>query len=286
LERPSLIVVGSGIRIIGQMTTETAAWVKISEAVLYLGHDPIVGQIVSELNPCAKSLADCYAEGKPRRKSYDEMVARVMRCVRSGKRTCLLFYGHPGMFCWPGHESIRQARQEGYTARMLPGVSSEDCLFADLGLDPATHGCQSYEAMEFLKNARIVDPSALLILWQIGVMGDPLYKTKGFDLAPLPFLIERLCRTYAPNHEVILYTASIAWGGNPGIQRVPLSKLAGARLNANMTLCIPPGQPVRPDLQIYQRFGLALPGADDERKRRGRKTSGKSAKRRKQPSRP
>jgi hypothetical protein len=33
---------------------------------------------------------------------------------------------------------------------MLPAISAEDCLFADLGVDPADHGCPSYEATDFL----------------------------------------------------------------------------------------------------------------------------------------
>jgi hypothetical protein len=262
------------MRVIGQMTTETIAWIKISEAVLYLAHDPIVGKVIGELNPQTESLADCYAEGKLRRRSYEQMVARVMSSVRSGKRTCLLFYGHPGVFCWPGHEAIRQARQEGYTARMLPGISTEDCLFADLGMDPASSGCQSYEAMEFLKNGHMVDPAAWLILWQIGVMGDPVYRSKGFDLTPLPLLVERLCKTYDPGHEAILYTASITFGGEPWTKRVALSKLAKAKLTASMTLCIPPGQATKPDMRVYERLGMALPGAE-KRQRGARKPATK-----------
>jgi hypothetical protein len=37
---------------------------------------------------------------------------------------------------------------------MLPGISAEDCLFADLGIDPGIYGCQSYEATDFLANGR------------------------------------------------------------------------------------------------------------------------------------
>jgi hypothetical protein len=33
---------------------------------------------------------------------------------------------------------------------MLPAVSAEDCLFADLGVDPGAAGCQSHEAADFL----------------------------------------------------------------------------------------------------------------------------------------
>ena len=240
MDRPSLIVVGTGIRVIGQMTTESIAWIKISEKVLYLVHDPTAGDVLRQLNPSAESLAGFYAEGKPRRQSLVEMVQRVMACVRSGKRTCLVTYGHPGVFCWPGHEAIRQARSEGYTARMLPGVSSEDCLFADLGLDPATNGCQSYEAVDFLENGRQIDSSSLLILWQIGVMGDPSFRPKGYDLSRLPLLLERLCRFYGPNHKAIVYQAALHWGGEPHIKRVLLGQLAKARLSSTMTLCIPP----------------------------------------------
>src|SRR2546429_6584747 len=44
----------------------------------------------------------------------------------------------------------RQAREEGFEAEMLPAVSAEDCLFADLGVDPGDEGCQSFEATSFL----------------------------------------------------------------------------------------------------------------------------------------
>jgi hypothetical protein len=259
MDQPSLIVVGTGIRVIGQLTTESVAWIKVSDAVLYLAHDPVVAEIITEFNPHAESLAGFYEEGKPRQKTYEAMVSRVMESVRSGKKTCLAFYGHPGVFCWPGHEAIRQARREGYTAKMLPAISAEDCLFADLGLDPATSGCQSYEAMDFLKNGRRADPSSLLILWQIGVMGDPVYRAKGFDLSPLPVLVERLCRVYDPDHEVILYGAPIRWGDEPIIEHTPLGRLADVRLSSTLTLCIPPGQPTRPDVKVYKRFGIPLP---------------------------
>jgi hypothetical protein len=262
MEKPSLLVVGTGIRVIGQMTTETNAWIQQAEKVLYIVYDPVAAEIISDLNASAESLAGFYAEGKERRRSLEEMVGRVMECVRSGLRTCLVLLGHPGVFSWLGHEAVRQARRAGYTAKMLPAISAEDCLFADLGLDPATSGCQMYEAMDFLKNGRIVDPSSLLILWQIGVMGDPVYKVNGYDLSPLPLLIERLGRLHGPDHEVIVYVAPIHWGGEPEIERVAIQHLAGARLSARSTLCVPPGQPTRPDVEVCRRLNLPVPGEE------------------------
>src|SRR6185503_14601145 len=124
--------------------------------------------------------------------TYEEMIQRILECVRDGNLTCLACYGHPGVFVYPSHESIRRARAEGYPARMLPGISAEDCLFADLGVDPGTIGCQSYEATDFLMNSRIVDPSSNLVLWQIGVLGDATFRAGGYDRSALPLLVERL----------------------------------------------------------------------------------------------
>ncbi len=250
MDQPSLVVVGTGIRIIGQMTTESIAWIKASDKVLYLAHDPVAAEVITGLNPNAESLAGFYAEGKPRRKSLMEMVEHVMECVRSGARICLVFYGHPGVFCWVGHEAIRQARSAGYKARMLPGVSAQDCLFADLNLDPGTHGCQMYEATDFLKYRPKIDPDSLLILWQIGATGDPLFTTKQYKNSALLLLIKRLCRIYGRDHEVIVYVAPIHWAGEPLIERMPLGELGKARLSSSSTLCIPPARASRPEMKV------------------------------------
>jgi hypothetical protein len=250
--KPSLIVVGTGIRIIGQMTIESISWIKLSEKVLYLAHDPVAGEVITGLNASAESLAGFYVEGKPRRESLREMVERVMKCVRSGSRTCLVCYGHPGVFCWVGHEAVRQARGAGYVATMLPAISAEDCLFADLGIDPGTSGCQSFDATDFLKNGQNVDPTSLLILWQIGVTGDPAFTRKGYKNSALPLLIERLCRIYGPDHEVIVYAASIHWAGEPSIERVRLSKLNKARLLGSSTLCVLPARALNPEVEARE----------------------------------
>jgi hypothetical protein len=241
------------------MTTEAVAWIRLSDKVLYLAHDPIAGEIISGLNPSAESLAGRYADGKPRRQTYQEIVERVLDCVRGGQKTCLVFYGHPGIFCWPGHEAIRLARREGYTARMLPAVSAEDCLFADLGLDPAAHGCLSYEATDFLLNNRHADPASLLLLWQIGTIGVRIFHAKGCDLSALPLLVKRLCGVYGADHKAILYAAPVQWGEEPEIQRVRLGRLGDARITSSSTLCVPPSQPARPDLRMYKRLNLAPP---------------------------
>ncbi len=245
MDQPALVVVGTGIRTVGQLTTEAVAWMRLADKLLYLVNDPVGRDIVGELNKSAESLAGHYAEGKDRRQSLEAMANRVLECVGRGGTTCLALFGHPGVFSWLGHEAVRRARAEGFTARMLPGISADACLFADLGLDPAASGCQSYEAMDFLQNHRQPDPTALLLLWQIGVMGDPVFRTKGYDLKPLPRLVARLGELYGPDHEVILYVAPLPFAALPLVKRLPLRRLARAKLTAAMTLCVPPKDPGR-----------------------------------------
>ena len=168
----SLTIVGTGYRVAGQMTLEAVACMEQSQKLFYLVGEPVMELWIQERNPTAEALDDCYARGRPREKSYKEMVNRMLGPVRRGLDVVGAFYGHPGVFADPTHTAIRIARREGYRAVMLPAVSAEDCLFAELGVDPADRGCQSYEATDFLNRRPRFDPSCALILWQIGVIGE------------------------------------------------------------------------------------------------------------------
>ena len=133
-----LIVIGTGIRTVGQMTVESIGWIKRADKVLYIVSDPIAEELIRTLNPDGQeSLHHFYGENKPRIQTYNQMIEHTLGYVRGGKRVCLAAYGHPGVFAYPTHESVRRARAEGFKARMLPGVSAEDCMFADLNFDPA-----------------------------------------------------------------------------------------------------------------------------------------------------
>ncbi len=247
----SLIAVGTGIRVVGQLTTEAIAWMKRADRLLYSVSDVLAEETIRELNPAgAESLTVFYAENKPRGVTYQQMVERTLQCVRSGMLTCVALYGHPGVFAYPVHEAIRQARVEGYPARMLPGISSDACLFADLGVDPATAGCQSYEATDFLLYGRTVDPSAALILWQVGTVGDILYHHGAYDRSLLPVLVERLCRFYPADHVCTLYEAAVLPDGEPEIRKVPIGLLHQVPVPWATTVYIPPAQVRGPDLDI------------------------------------
>lgn len=238
----SLTVIGTGIRTVGQLTTEAIACMQQADELIHLVADPIAEEVIKRLAPGREvSLHGFYGEGKQRLDSYNEMVEFILSRARS-VHVCAAFYGHPGVFAFPSHESIRRARAEGISARMLPGISAEDCLIADLGIDPAVNGCQSYEATDFLMNARLVDPSSQLILWQAGALGDWTYQAKGYDLKALPLLVEKLLTLYPPDHEVVVYEGAIFPGCASMINPVRLTELARTHLSPASTLYLAPAR--------------------------------------------
>jgi hypothetical protein len=149
---------------------------------------------------------------------------------------------------------VRRARAEGFEARMLAGVSAEDCLFADLGLDPAQRGCQSYEVTDFLLRPRIFDPRILLLFWQVGVIGETSIGDGAPRASRVQVLIETLLVHYPPDHEVIVYEAAVYAVCEPRILHVPLHSLASATIGPMATLVVPPYGELWDDPTMAQRL--------------------------------
>ncbi len=256
MKQGSLGVVGTGIKLVGQVTLETQAFIQHAEKVFYLVSDNVMAKWIFDLNPTAESLRDFYKEKKLRKQTYQDMVDYILQAVRQGQQVCMVLYGHPGIFVLPVHQAIKQARQEGFKAWMMPGISAEDCLFADLEIDPATHGCQTFEATEFLLRKRQVDVTSNLILWQIGVTG--ILDFKGNNEMGLKLLTETLIDFYDPDHEVIVYEAAYYPMTNPKIDRVSLKHLTTANVTPVSTLYCPPKQHADWDPDVAKRLGINL----------------------------
>ncbi len=235
----SLTVVGTGIRAIGQLTIESLALMADAEALYHVIGEPVQEAALSVINPAAVTLTGFYVDGMDRGMTYEAMVTTILDSVTSGRRTVAAFYGHPGVFTYPTHESVRRARAAGYPARMLPAVSAEDCLFADLGIDPGD-GCQSYEATDFLMGGRVIDVRSHLVLWQVGSIGNWTFEASGYALGMLPPLIARLCAIFGPTHPITIYEAPFGPGGVPRVMRVGIAQLDETMLTLASTLHVPP----------------------------------------------
>ncbi|MBI0583728.1 MAG: hypothetical protein ISF22_05815 [Methanomassiliicoccus sp.] len=260
LRKGSLVTVGTGIQLINHITHEAVQSIRNAQKVVHVVNDYPTQRYIQSLNPDTESLNHLYGPGKPRSETYRQMVDVIMGHVRSGLNVCAVFYGHPGVFVNPSHAAIEMARNEGYEARMLPGISAEDCLFADLGLDPGSNGCQSFEATDFLVHHGGFDPTCSLILWQVGIIGVGDYIADGRPSGHIGILVEVLREHYGSDHEVVVYEASpfpypIA---GPMVQRTTVGRLSEATMTTMTTLYVPP-LATKADRDMLGRLGLGAP---------------------------
>jgi uncharacterized protein YabN with tetrapyrrole methylase and pyrophosphatase domain len=250
-----LTVVGTGLQSGVHLTAHTRAVLERADEVLYLVSDPVATWWIERLNPNTRSLESHYEPGKDRAATYADMVEEILSRVRVGASVAAAFYGHPGVFVDPGHAAVTRARREGFRARMLPAISAEDCLFADLGIDPGGSGCQSYEATALLVYGYVVEPSALLVLWQVGFLGQVATTAERIQ-PPLELLVEYLARFYPDEHETIVYQASFHAAFRPFVKSVPLRGLAGAEIPPMATLVVPPTAKPPPDPIMLDRLEI------------------------------
>ena len=257
-QRGTLTIVGTGFRISGQVTPEALSAIQSADKFLHLVQDVVTHRWLESTNPTAESLYSSYLPGRPRRETYEEMVERMLAPVRQGKRVCAAFYGHPGVFVTPAHEAIRRARAEGFEAEMLPGISAEDCLVAELGFDPGAGGCQSFEATDFLIRGRIFDPTSHLVLWQVGAIGVADFRSGDYwNPSGVAILAKYLAATYGAAHEAVVYESPVYPICPPTRHRCRLDELSEAPITLASTLYLEPLS-ARPD-DAKMRTALGMP---------------------------
>jgi uroporphyrin-III C-methyltransferase len=251
----SLTVVGTGIKAIAHMTGEGVEAIRHADKVLYGTAEPLTENWILRNSKRAESLDRFYSDGETLMSAYEKMIAAILSDVRGGLRVCACFEGHPGVFVYASHESLRILRAEGYRGRMLPGVSTQEALFCDLGIDPGEYGCQSFDATDFLLRGFEPDVTSALILWQLDGTGDYRF----WDVPPknnnLDVLAEVLGGFYGEHHTVLAYQAPMLVISKPAITCSPIAKLAELDLYS-ATLYVPPLRPPRTNADLARRFGV------------------------------
>ena len=253
-----LVCVGTGMRMAGQLTPISKSYIESFDVVIAAVPNIFTRRwlqcIAKEYICLHDHYEDTKIDGKNRRDTYRRMADTILTQVRAGKRVCAAFYGHPGIFACISHMAIADARKEGFSAHMEPGISALDCLVADLGIDPGNYGMQSMEATQFMIYQRVIDPTALFIIWQIGIAGDLTLKRFDTEPAHLQIIVDKLARTYALDHEVILYEAATDPLETMRADKIRLRDLPQVALKQFTTLVIPPAQAWIHDQEVLEQL--------------------------------
>ena len=252
--RGRLACVGMGMTLGSHLSPLARSHIEQADVVFAALSDGIVELWLQRMHPDVRSLQPYYAEGKSRMVTYRQWVDVLMTEVRAGSNVCAVFYGHPGIFAWSPHKAIEVARAEGFSAHMEPGISAEDCLYADLGIDPGRFGCQHFEASQLLFYERRIDPCGHLVLWQVGLVGDRSLARFQTGSAYRQVLVDLLAQDYPLDHEVIIYRAATLPIQTPRIRRLALRDLPNVPLSAEETVVLPPAQSLKLNRVLQQRL--------------------------------
>ena len=255
----SLVCVGTGLQLAGQISILSQSYIEHADAVFSLLPDGFSQSWIEGLNDNVINLQQFYAQNgeiKSRRDTYQLMVNEILTAVRAGKKTVCALYGHPGVFACVSHMAIKQARAEGFTAQMEPGISAEACLWADLGIDPGSSGHQSFEASQFMFYQHTPDPTTHLLLWQIALAGEHTLTQFHTNADRLQVLVEQLGQWYPVEHQVVIYEAANLPILPPRIEYIPLSALPAASLSPKTTLLIPPAKSLEYNFEILAKLGI------------------------------
>jgi precorrin-2 methylase len=206
--RGCLTIVGSGITAISHLTQEAISQIRSADIVFYHMTNGVAASHLRTLNANAVDLYALYGEGKIRRVTYVQMAELMLRELRRGKRVVGVFYGHPAFFVSAARRALFVATKEGYDTSLMPGISSIDCLFADLKIDPGVSGLQVLKASRILREDAVIAVSGHLVLVQAGALGDRTFSFSGYKNRTLEPLFEKLISVYGEAQESIHYIAA------------------------------------------------------------------------------
>lgn len=253
---------GSGIKSIAHLTLETVAHIEQADKVFYCVADPGTEAFIKSKAKEAIDLYILYDNDKNRYNTYVQMAEMMLRAARDGFFVVGVFYGHPGVFVSPSHRAIGIAQREGIETYMLPGISAEDCLFSDLGIDPSFTGCQTVEATDLLLRDRPLNIQGHVILWQVGVVGDTGFNFQGFKKTKFQVLVDRLEKDYGADHEIIHYFASTLSHSKPHIEPLAISELRNPnvekRITGISTFYVPAKGRLLPKDEMAKKLGLRV----------------------------
>lgn len=239
-----LIIAGTGIKFLSHLTYETQFAVKTCDCVLYLLNEPAIKKWIDDNAKKAFSLDDIYFSNKNREESYHMIERAVESYLENHEHVCFITYGNPIFFSSFTSNIVTTLKQKKISVDIIPAISSLDCLYTDLVIDPSDHGIQSFEATSFILNNQMFTSDTPLIIWQIGVIGiTDIIKNK-IDLQRrsqfINIFVNKLMENFSPNHECFHYVASQYPGVQSSIIKMTLDELRFFNIDRLATLYIPP----------------------------------------------
>lgn len=221
---------------------------------MYLVNEPITKQWIERYSKLSESLDPIYFSENDRQNSYDKIRDKILAELETYDFITVVLYGHPTIFADPGLQAIVAAQKNSIETIILPGISVENCLYADLKIDPGLFGCFHVEATELLLYDKIIDPTAHICIWQVGMIGNRSVPCFNQTTNHLKLLRSKLKNYYPEDHKAILYEAAMYTGVEPKIHQFSLCDIENQSIGTLSTLYIPPLAQRKPNMDILSQL--------------------------------
>jgi uncharacterized protein YabN with tetrapyrrole methylase and pyrophosphatase domain len=201
-----IYVVGLGAVGVSQITREAEQAIGRSRTVYFVDNALGVAEHLSTLCANAVDLMSCYRRNERRAAAYDRMVTMVIAGALEAPPVTFAVYGHPSVYVYPTRQILEAAGLLDLRCQMLPGISTVDAIFCELGLDPGLHGLQMYEANDAICRSRPLQPDVPCLLLQVGTLETGLASAAKSRPERLDRLARYLSQFYPESHTVAIVT--------------------------------------------------------------------------------
>lgn len=238
---PDIYIVGLGIKSVQHLTLEAIDILKTCKTVFVVDHGFGVHDFIRALGPEVVDLIPEYKEGQHRLITYQMMAARVVDAAMNAPPVAFAIYGHPNWLVFPSELITDAASLLGLTVEAVAGISCIDTVVLELGIDPATHGLQIFEASGLVIGEVEINPSVPCMILQVDAFKTETYSRSRIDCERLNSLCDYLLRFYPADHEVISVYSSTHALLKPVIRRYRIDDLqrAFAEDTVSGTLYVP-----------------------------------------------
>lgn len=238
MQPKKLVICGAGIKSLSHHTKEFDIVVRSADLVIYLVNEPLLEEWLRSNSKKSISLSEIYFSCTERDLSYKLIAEKVISSFNNENNICLVFYGHPLLLADSVSMIIEEAKAIDINVQTLPGISSFDCLLADLELK-LDGCCFLAEASHLINNHIQIDITHHVILWQIGTIGinsPPSDINKG-NISKLKNV---LLEYYPPNSPLFLYEAAIYPHLKPLIEKTIVDSITNHEISTITTAYLPP----------------------------------------------
>lgn len=240
-----LYIVGLGIVSVRQVTREAESAMRRSTEIFYASDAIGIHGYLSDLCPKVTEIyVSTLREGEDRLSKYNRIAATVIEAALDHPQVTFAVAGHPMVFVYPTQQIVRAAEDVGLRVKVLPGISSFDCMIVDLQLDPGTQGVQMFETTALLLQQRPLHPDVPCFLWQIGSVETRMFTRARSVPERFTRLQEHLMKFYPADHLVkVVYSSSHPLAA-PAILEFPIDRMHehAGEIHPGATLYIPPSR--------------------------------------------